>query len=64
MRTSCKSGIHKPKTILSLNVECAETKPTSFQEAFKRLEWKVAMTDEYNTLISDDTWDLIPPRPY
>ena len=63
MLTRSKSGIHKPKHVPSLNGGSVESKPASFREAYGRPQWKVAMTDEYEALISNDTWDLVPPNP-
>lgn len=35
--------------------------PTSFTKAQKDPRWRMAMADEYQALISNRTWDLVPP---
>jgi len=62
MQSRSKSGISKPKNILSLTMHMSESEPTSFKEVFSHPKWKVAMTDEFNALISNDTWELVPPH--
>ena len=41
-----------------------ETEPTSFQEAVEDPEhskqWITAMNDEYDSLIKNDVWELVP----
>ena len=34
--------------------------PNTFVEALSHPEWEVAMKEEYNSLLSNDTWDLVP----
>lgn len=34
--------------------------PTSYQEVMKDEQWKRAMDDEYDALIKNDTWKLVP----
>ncbi|XP_035551018.1 uncharacterized mitochondrial protein AtMg00820-like [Juglans regia] len=38
--------------------------PLSFFEAVKHTEWKEAMTKEYEALIWNQTWTLVPPVPH
>ncbi|CAH9140808.1 unnamed protein product [Cuscuta epithymum] len=60
MRTRAKDGIYKPRTILSLtSVECPPD-PTCFSQANKSLKWRAAMAEEFNALITNKTWDLVP----
>lgn len=37
--------------------------PTSITQALKDPQWLAAMTIEYRALISNNTWDLVPPSP-
>lgn len=60
MQTRSKSGIVKPKNILSLTTLADDVKPTSFTQAHKVLKWRQAMEDEFNALIKINTWDLVP----
>ncbi|CAH9126696.1 unnamed protein product [Cuscuta epithymum] len=60
MQTRAKSGIFKPKSIFTLNTVVSVADPTCFSEAQKHLIWREAMADEFNALISNNTWDLVP----
>lgn len=57
MVTSSKAGIYKPKALL------ATTEPTSVKSAITSPEWLVGMTEEYQALIRNCTWDLTPLSP-
>uniref|UniRef100_A0A2N9IJ52 Uncharacterized protein n=1 Tax=Fagus sylvatica TaxID=28930 RepID=A0A2N9IJ52_FAGSY len=37
--------------------------PTSFTLASKQPEWRHAMNEEFDALLQNDTWDLVPPSP-
>jgi hypothetical protein len=37
--------------------------PTSFTLASKQLEWRHAMNEEFDALLQNGTWDLVPPSP-
>jgi hypothetical protein len=63
MLTRAKAGIVKPKRILSLSTSVAEVEPTSFSQENKSTKWKEAMAEEYNALLANDTWDLVPAIP-
>ncbi|CAH9084965.1 unnamed protein product [Cuscuta europaea] len=60
MQTRAKSGIFKPKTIFNLSTVTIAADPTCFTEANKQLKWREAMADEFNALINNNTWDLVP----
>ena len=60
MQTRFKSGIVKPTPVLSLVTSSAESEPSSFKEALSRNQWKATMIDEFNALISNNTWELGP----
>lgn len=55
--TRGKSGIFKPRV---LTVTYDETEPPNAREAIKYPHWKQAMQLEYNALIANHTWDLVP----
>lgn len=59
MQTRLKSGIVKPKQILSLTVTEIDSDPTCYSQVVKHDKWKVAMTNEYNALVSNNTWELV-----
>ncbi|CAH9137975.1 unnamed protein product [Cuscuta epithymum] len=60
MQTRSKSGIFKPKTIFTLNTVVSTPDPTCFSVANRHLKWRAAMAEEFNALISNHTWDLVP----
>ncbi|XP_040948348.1 uncharacterized mitochondrial protein AtMg00820-like [Gossypium hirsutum] len=57
MQTRSKSGIHKPKVFSSL---LTDQEPVSIFEAFQSPAWTTTAQAEYNDLISNNTWDLVP----
>lgn len=60
MQTRAKAGIFKPKTIFNLSTIVNSADPNCFTEANKHLKWREAMADEFNALINNRTWDLVP----
>ncbi|KAI3674945.1 hypothetical protein L2E82_51782 [Cichorium intybus] len=66
MTTRSMSGITKPKQPTSLHTSTTTTiapLPRNPIEALSIPEWNHAMTDEFNALIDNNTWDLVPRRP-
>nr|GEV05685.1 ribonuclease H-like domain-containing protein [Tanacetum cinerariifolium] len=45
---------------LNLHVSSVSLLPKSYRDAFNDLNWKNAMCDEYNVLIKNKTWTLVP----
>lgn len=43
--------------------ETIPNEPSSFTEANKFPEWRLAMTAEFNALLQTQTWTLVPPSP-
>ena len=62
MVTQAKSGIRKPKHILSLNTDTVGLECTSFKKASTNSHSQEAMTEEYNALLANDTWELAPSQ--
>ncbi|CAH9079866.1 unnamed protein product [Cuscuta europaea] len=60
MQIRAKSGIFKPKSIFTLNTVMSAPDPTCYSEAQKHLIWREGMADEFNALISNNTWELVP----
>lgn len=65
-RTRLQDGIVKPKLytdgfIRWCNV-CVSNEPGTLQEAFGDSKWKKAMEEEYNALLRNKTWHLVPPQ--
>nr|XP_016477948.1 PREDICTED: uncharacterized mitochondrial protein AtMg00820-like [Nicotiana tabacum] len=55
----------KPHILPSLisHISSLPPEPTSFTEANKSSHWGRAMAEEYNALIANRTWDLVPAPP-
>jgi hypothetical protein len=61
MRTRGKSGFRLPaKDRLNLNVSVSSSLPNSYKSALLDPNWAVAMNDEYDALIQNNTWQLVP----
>ncbi|KAK9064710.1 hypothetical protein SSX86_016092 [Deinandra increscens subsp. villosa] len=60
MRTRSMSGIHKPKLPFSLHTTSIAPIPRNPKEALSTPEWQAAMADEFNALIKNETWELVP----
>ncbi|GJW96927.1 ribonuclease H-like domain-containing protein, partial [Tanacetum coccineum] len=62
MITRSQSGIVKPIDRLSLNIFLISPIPKNPSNALKNSQWRNAMYDEYNALVKNSTW-LLVPRP-
>ncbi|GJR72564.1 ribonuclease H-like domain-containing protein [Tanacetum coccineum] len=62
MITRSQSGIVKPIDRLSLNTFLISPIPKNPSDALKDCQWRNAMYDEYNALVKNGTW-LLVPRP-
>ncbi|GKC52704.1 ribonuclease H-like domain-containing protein [Tanacetum coccineum] len=51
---------NRPTQRLSLHVSSIFPLPKSYVDAFNDLNWQNAMNDEYNELIKNNTWTLVP----
>jgi len=45
---------------MALVGECVETKPSSFEEAVQQLIWVDAMVEEYDSIVRNNVWDMVP----
>lgn len=63
MITTAKRGIHKPKAFMSTIVSCIEIEPSSIKQALAQLPWFESIQFEFNTLLKNKTWVLVPPPP-
>jgi hypothetical protein len=63
-RTRLQDGIRKPKIYSDETVRYAYTttsgEPYTVKEALSSPSWKAAMIDEYNVLMRNKTWTLVP----
>ncbi|GKE34552.1 ribonuclease H-like domain-containing protein [Tanacetum coccineum] len=60
MVTRAKAGIFKPLERMNCHVTTTSPLPRSNVHALRDPHWKEAMLDEYNALISNGTWALVP----
>ncbi|GJU77775.1 ribonuclease H-like domain-containing protein [Tanacetum coccineum] len=58
--TRAKAGIFKPLERMNCHVTTTSPLPRSHVHALRDPHWKEAMLDEYNALISNGTWALVP----
>ena len=58
MQTRSKSGIHNPRLHPSLFL--AHSEPKTVTQALKNSDWFAAMQQEYDALLKNRTWDLVP----
>ncbi|KAL3510161.1 hypothetical protein ACH5RR_029562 [Cinchona calisaya] len=62
MVTRAQTGKLKPIQPRSMNANVqTPADPSCYSQAVKYFHWRSAMTDEYNALISNSTWELLPP---
>jgi hypothetical protein len=55
--------VKKPKPFSSykaLMCDLLEKEPTCFEEAIQMKEWADAMTEEYQSIIKNDVWEIVP----
>nr|GEX05722.1 ribonuclease H-like domain-containing protein [Tanacetum cinerariifolium] len=60
MVTCFRVGTNLPTKRLNLHVSSVSPLPKSYRDAFIDRNWQNAMLDEYNTLIKNKTWTLVP----
>ncbi|GJR92956.1 ribonuclease H-like domain-containing protein [Tanacetum coccineum] len=58
--TRAKAGIFKPLECMNCHVTTTSPLPRSHVHALQDPNWKEAMLDEYNALITNRTWVLVP----
>ena len=64
MVTRAQQNITKPNPKYMLLTSISpDTEPTRVSQALKDLQWKQAMIDEYNALLRNGTWELVPSDP-
>ncbi|KAL5579067.1 hypothetical protein UlMin_011509 [Ulmus minor] len=60
MHTRSKKGVFKPKIYSAIMVQ---SESTTYKHAEKSSAWKQAMNIEFQVLIKNSTWILVPPDP-
>ena len=63
MRTRGKSGIAQPVDRLNLHVVPVSPLPRSVRDALSDPNWRSDMQAEFDALIGNDTWSLVPRPP-
>lgn len=66
MVTRSKNGIHKPKAFTATKHPLPSSTdyiPNTYLQASKFENWRLAMQNEFNALLSTGTWTLVPPSP-
>lgn len=64
MLTRSHNNIHKPNTKFNYVAhKSVPNVPTTYHQAQKISHWRKAMEDEFDALIKNKTWDLVPPNP-
>ena len=61
-----KNNIHKPLTKLNLTTLDSShqpIEPTSVTKALKYSQWPATMSNEFNALLQNRNWILVPPHP-
>ncbi|XP_038903618.1 uncharacterized mitochondrial protein AtMg00820-like [Benincasa hispida] len=53
-------GIFKPKAWLSVATDLDTVESSSYKEALLHPKWHCALLDEYEALIQNQTWSIIP----
>jgi histone deacetylase 1/2 len=67
-RTRLQSGVRKEKVYTDGTIKykhswfTASGEPTNDLEAIKDKNWKMAMESEYDALVKNKTWHLVPPQ--
>lgn len=64
--TRSRHGIHKPKKYTDGTIRYAALvsteEPGNLHEALKNKHWKLAMDKEFEALVHNKTWHLVPPQ--
>jgi hypothetical protein len=64
MITQSQNNIQKPIQKLSLHTikpVIYQTEPSSLSQALTDPNWRAAMSEEYDALVCNGTWELVPP---
>ena len=57
-RTSKRSNPYS--SYIALMCDLVDQEPTSYEEAAHKKEWVEAMTKEYQSIMKNDVWDIVP----
>ena len=45
---------------MALMIKCIVTEPSSFQEVLQQPTWVDAMVQEYDSIVKNNTWEIVP----
>ena len=45
---------------VALMCDLVDQEPTNYEEAIQKKEWEEAMTEEYQSIMKNDVWDIVP----
>ena len=45
---------------VALMCDLVDQEPTNYEEAMQKKEWVEAMTEEYQYIMKNDVWDIVP----
>jgi hypothetical protein len=54
---------YPPPQALTATIAAHEDEPTCYSQASKNLEWRAAMNNEFDALLKNGTWSLVPFSP-
>jgi histone deacetylase 1/2 len=60
MMTRTQTGVVPPINYKGLYAMSTSPLPTNYHSALADPNWRVAMADEYQALLNNNTWRLIP----
>lgn len=63
MQTRAKVDTYKPCHLLKFPHPLIQDVPTCVSTTTRDLHWKTSMAEEYNVVVANRTWDLVPPDP-
>ena len=58
-----KSKRSKPfSSYVALMCDLVDQEPTSYEEVVQKKEWVESMKEEYQSIMKNDVWDIVPPK--
>jgi hypothetical protein len=51
---------HKFSNYVALMSNIIDSKPSTFEDAAEKPEWKDAMMEEYQSIMKNDVWEVVP----
>jgi hypothetical protein len=53
---------HKFSSYVALMSKIIDSKPSTFEEVAKQQVWKDAMMEEYQSIMKNDVWEVVPDQ--